>query len=421
MLTYGHRCGRPTGGHGDDPTDDEAGHDDLAARKARLSGLSLSAVLIEDETDLGALRERWDGLAVRTGNPYGAPAWALAWWHHVRPAGAVLRIVAVEEDGELIGLAPLYASSARGRAVYEVIAARLSPPAGILVEPGREAAVAEEIARTLAKAKPRLRLLRFWERPSQGELAPALAAGLSGRDAWHYVGSPTALPVIELEGTDYKGWLADRPSKFRQETSRYRRRIDDQGAVFGLAGDASQLEAGLDAFETLNAARWRERGGTSAVVPGLREMFREVAAELLGSERLRVYTISIEGQIVAVNILVAAGSEVAGWNSGFSEEWKRYSPSMLLSLYAVADSIGRGERRIETGPGEGGYKSRLAGVTEEIAQVSLIPRDAAYPLSRLRFAPGQLRSTVGRRLSERDKARVLQSVRRMTRRGSRRA
>lgn len=381
--------------------------------------MALVGTLIEDESDLGTLRERWDALAVATGNPYGAPAWALAWWRHVRPAGAAMRIVTVEDDDRLVGLAPLYAVSGGGRSVYEVMAARLSPPAGLLVESGREAEVCAEIARTLASGKPRPRLLKLWERPLQGELAPGLMAGLSRRPAWRHAGSPTTLPVIELEGKDYDGWLAGRSSKFRQETRRMRRRIDEAEATFAMV-DAAGVDDAIGAFEALNAARWRERGGSNAIVDGLGPMFQEVAGELMATGRLRIFTITAGGRIVAVNVLLAAGKEVAGWNSGFDGEWGRFSPSMLLTLHAVADAAERGDRRINLGPGEGGYKSRLADRTEEIAQVGLIPRDAAYPLSRLRFAPTELRGAVGRRLAEEDRTRILRKIRSVTRRASRR-
>jgi CelD/BcsL family acetyltransferase involved in cellulose biosynthesis len=382
--------------------------------------LALTGTLIEDEAALGPLCERWDALAVATGSPYSAPAWVLAWWRHVSPDGAAMRVATVEDDGRLVGLAPLFGSSGRGRASYEVMAAQLSPPAGLLVEAGREEEVCAEIGRILAGATPRPWMLKLWERPSRGELGSSLAAGLSRRPAWCHVGSPTTLPVIRLDDGDYEAWLAARPKKFRQEAGRKRRRIDDAGAEFALAEDTAALDAAVGAFERLNAARWRERGGTNAVVPGLREMFRETATELLPVGRLRAYTIKIKERIIAVNILLAAGGEVAGWNSGFDDEWAKFSPSMLLTLHAVADAVGRGDRHIDMGPGEGGYKSRLADEVEEIAQVMLIPRDAGYPLSRLRFTPGQLRGTVGRRLSEEDRARVLRKVRSVTRRGSRR-
>src|SRR4051812_42691887 len=52
----------------------------------------------------------WDRLAVERGLPYCAPAFLLAWWNHVAPQGAQLRVVVVRDaDGHVTGIGPFYA------------------------------------------------------------------------------------------------------------------------------------------------------------------------------------------------------------------------------------------------------------------------------------------------------------------------
>ena len=59
---------------------------------------------------------------------------------------------------------------------------------------------------------------------------------------------------------------------------------------------------------------------------------------------------------------------------------------MLLTLHAVADATERGEASFNLGPGEGGYKRRLADLQEEWMRVTTLPRRGAYPLRRLGMA-----------------------------------
>ena len=374
--------------------------------------MTLSTSIIDEESDLDPLRERWDALAVQTANPFCAPAWMLAWWRNARPARAGLRVIAVTDGEQLVGLAPLYAIRPGGaRSTYEVMAAQLSPPAGLLVEPTREAEVCEAIMAALATARPRARSIRLWDRLSAQGIAEQLAAGAPVREAWVHVAAPTPLPVISLGDQDYEQWLGTLHSKFRQESRRMRRRLDDEQARFSLVG-AGDLGRALDAFIELHGERWQERGGSNALIPGFKSMFSEAAAELVPLGRMRIFTIEVKDQTIAVNILVAAGSEVCGWNSGFDQAWGRYSPSMQLTLHAIADAAERDEQRFNLGPGRTPYKSRLADFDQEVALKTVLPRDSGYLLSRLELAPYQLRGAIGRRLSADAKRRLRTVARR---------
>jgi CelD/BcsL family acetyltransferase involved in cellulose biosynthesis len=330
----------------------------------------------------------------------------LAWWRNACTEGAGLRVVAVREGDRLLAIAPFWAAKERAaRSDYEALSARLAPPAGPLAAPGREREVAEAAIEALAGARPRPAAIRFWSREDDAAIGAHLAEAAAERRYWVHARAPVPLPIVSLRGDDFDGWLATRSSKFRQESRRLRRRLDDTGARFervGLGG----VDRALRAFVELHGARWQGRGGSNALITGLREMLTEAAEELLPGGRLRIFTIEAEGKPIAVNILVAAGVEVAGWNSGFDQGWHRYSPSMLLTQFAIADAIERGEARVCLGPGETDYKRRLADARQQITMTTLVPRDPAYPLTRLRLAPYQARTFFGARLSPQSKRRL---------------
>ena len=374
--------------------------------------MAMVTAIIEDGEDLIPLRDQWDRLAVETSRPFCAPAWMLAWWRHARPRGAVARTVTVVDDGRLVGIAPFWAPrGGRLSSGYEVMAARLSPPAGPLAAPQREKDVAAAMVRALTALRPRPSWLRFDDWIGTGGLGGCLVEGWPKRRPWVYSIPPEPVPSVSLGGLGYEDWIATKSSKFRQETRRLRRRLDDSGARFMSAG-LDEVDRSLDAFIELHRARWEGRGGSNALVPGIREMLGEAARELVPSGRMRVFAIEVEEQVIAVNILVAAGEEVSGWNSGFDQGWSRYSPSMLLTLHAVADAAERGEARVSLGPGGMGYKLRLADGQKEITTLTLIPRGASYPLTRLRLAPYQMRWALSRQLSPDAKLRLRRLARR---------
>jgi CelD/BcsL family acetyltransferase involved in cellulose biosynthesis len=363
--------------------------------------MSVTPIIVEDDQEVAALAPGWDRIAVAASRPFCAPGWALAWWRHAAPAGAKLRLVAVHDGEELIGVGPFFV--VRGR--YETLSAHLSPPAGPIAVPDREAEVGAAIAAALAEASPRPAPLRLEDQLGDRIVTGHILGAWPSRSPWVLEAPPVPLPAVVFAGLDFDGWLATKSSKFRQETRRLRRRLDDAGGVFRLV-DAAGLDTAIDAFVELNGARWEGHGGSNAVIPGLREMLVDAAAELLPSGRLRIYVAEVEGRIIAVNILVAAGTEVCGWNSGFDPAWGKFSPSLLLTLHAVAEAIGRGEERMGLGPGAGAYKLRMADREDEIGVLTVVPKGRGYLLTRSRLLGLQTRAALSRRLSPEAKGRL---------------
>lgn len=366
----------------------------------------LTATVIDTEEEAARIRASWDRLVADASRPFAAPGWTLAWWRHARPEGAELRLVAVHDGEDLVGLAPLMAS---GRS-FETIAGHFSPPTGLVAAPGREDEVAAAVATALAEHPSGPTTLRLEDVGGSGSPPAALLDAWPGKRPWTHATPAAPLPIIRLDGQDFDAWFATKSSKFRQESRRMRRRLEDAGGSFALV-DAAGAEAAIEAFVTLHGARWEDRGGSDALVPGIRDLLAEALTEL-GEERLRIYKVEVDGRIVAVNLLVAAGEEVCGWNSGFDEEWKKYSPSLLLTLYALEQAAERSEQRVNLGPGAGAYKDRLADEEGELGLLTLVPHGSGHLAARLGMARHQLRWALSERLSPESKARLKRWVRR---------
>ncbi|MGV1050110.1 MAG: GNAT family N-acetyltransferase, partial [Solirubrobacterales bacterium] len=281
---------------------------------------------------------------------------------------------------------------------------RLAAPAGPLAAPGREPEVAAALGRALAAATPRVSQLVLEGLASQ-RWPQRLAEGWPRRRGWVLRAESRPLPVVAVGGLDYDGWLAGKTSNFRNQARRLRRRLEEAGASFGLVGAAGVATA-LEEFERLHGDRRDRRDGSNALVAGLQEMLADLAGDGLESGRLRIFRLAAGGEAVAVTIALAAGGQVDAWNSGFDEDWYKLSPSQQLLLYAIEDTIGRGESRIRLGAGDAAYKLRLADELDAVARDSIVPRGGAYPLTRLRLAPAQARRFAGDRLSDEAKARL---------------
>jgi CelD/BcsL family acetyltransferase involved in cellulose biosynthesis len=364
------------------------------------------ALEAETLTEVEAAREiaaEWDALAVASSRPYCAPAWMLSWFRHLAPPGSGLRLVAVREAGRLVGVGPFWAEqAAAGSSRYGVLGARLASPTGPLAAAGREPEVAAAIAEALASARPRLSLLEI--ESEVGGTWHALAAAWPGRPPWVLAGKERPLSRAVFED-GYEAWFASKSSKFRQRARRGLRRLEEKEARTEQV-DAAGLEGALEDFERLHGSRWEEEGGSNALVPGWRQMFRDVAAELLPAERLRVFVTAAAGEAVSVWIMLAAGDDVAAWNTGFDEGWSELSPAFYATLEMIEDAARRGESTLSFGGGTTELKLRLADRRDALSNDLIVPPGPAYPVTRLRLAPAQARRLASERLSDQAKARL---------------
>lgn len=362
--------------------------------------MTATARIVEDAEALGSLRVAWDELAVAAGRPFSAPAWGLSWWRQMRPEGAGLRVLVVERDGALVGIFPLYAV---GRA-YRTLGAGLAPVEPLAAKGGEEE-VAAAAAGLLAGLRPRparIEIVEHGSGPGWGGLLSGAWPG--GRGVWRGVESEAAPQVDFGEGLD--AWMAGKSKSFRRDIRSSRRKIDESGASFRFA-DEGTVEADVRELMRLHRLRLAERGGTS-IPPGdeVERMLVAVGRELIGAGRFRLLCLDLDGETIAADLLLAAGTELSAWNSGFDEAHRDLSPIMQCLVHALADSAERGERSMNLGPGEQRYKYRLSTSEDSIGSIVLVPRGASYPLTRLRLAPRQLRRALAGRLSQDAKRRL---------------
>ena len=369
----------------------------------------MESQLVDDPAALAELAEAWDALAVANRLPLAAPGVVEAWWRHLAPGRARLRVVAVRDGGELVGLAPLWA---RGRDV-RLAGTELFNGLAPLAAGGREDEVAAAVARELARAGPDLLLL-------EGIPADAPWPRLL-RERWPGERRPAAFerevisaPVAHLRPA-FDEWMGTRSKNFRSQMRRARRQLDDDGGAV-RAATPETLRDDLEALRVLHESRWEGRGASNlapyggALVEGL-----EAAGRALGPERFRLWVVEVEGAPAAAHLFVAAGGVVTYWNGGWDERHARYKPALLSILAAVEEACGHGDDLFDLGAGENAYKQRFADGDEPLAWRGLIAPGPRALLTRARLSPRAARRVVKRVLPEpvRERARsVLTRTRR---------
>src|SRR5829696_1798394 len=380
--------------------------------------MTASSELVVTLAGAESLAPAWDALAEAAGRPYCAPGWLLPWWRHVAPRGSQLRVVAVREGDELIGLAPFHVFRWRGLPAYSLLGTNLSSRVEPLVREGHAEEATRAFAAALAGARPTPAVVHLWGVPAASRWPERLAEAWPGPPPLVHRRSSVAAPTVTLGAGDVDAWLRGRSTNFRGQMRRFRRRLEDAGAVFRVTERPEDVDADLAEFERLHSLRFADRGGSDAFPPGAREMLREAGRNLLPSRRFRLASIEIDGRPIASHLFVAAGSEISFWNTGFDDAYGHLRPSYIGLVDAVAAGFEDGYARLDLGVGEQDYKYRFADSEDQLEWAALIPRTGRSALARAAYAPDQLRYAITTRLEPDQKERLRHLANRVRRRKS---
>ena len=192
-------------------------------------------------------------------------------------------------------------------------------------------------------------------------------------------------PTVPLAGRTFHEWFAGRSKNFR-EIRRRGRRVVEKGGFFRVARTPQEARIGVDAFARLHHARWAARGGSGVLDDRVEAMVADAATALAPDLRMRLWTIEVDGTIVAAEIFIAAGGEVSNWLGGFDERWAKYGPSLLLLLQSIEQAWELGDERFDLGTGPQEYKGRFTD-DADVAEWSVVVPGLARPLSRPALIP----------------------------------
>ncbi|HWF31554.1 MAG TPA: GNAT family N-acetyltransferase [Solirubrobacteraceae bacterium] len=350
---------------------------------------ALEVELLDTLESARAIAPAWDELAVGQALPLCAPGWMLAWWEHMAPAGAELRVLAIRERGELLALAPWFAGRGEhGRTDIRFLGAENSDRVDILCVPDREPEVRDALLGAIRELRPRPDLIAFEAVPARSQWTKRLAGG--GLLLSRYRNSVLPAPSVALPAGPPDAWLAGRSSNFRSQMRRMRRRLEQRGGQVRQVLEPGELEGALDALLRLHLARWEGRAPSGLARAGMSGLLL-AAAHTLGPDRLRLWIAEIDGEPISVQLFHAAGGQIKYWNGGWMEQHADLKPTMLTILAALEDGIARGEHSLDLGAGMHPYKQRFADGNDPLAWGGLVVRNRRLPRTRAELLPRVLR------------------------------
>ena len=381
----------------------------------------LTTRIIDDLHQAEALSERWRELLKRAAHdePVSTPSWLLAWWRQFGDAdGRKLALVVVEEGDKLVGLAPLATRLMMHRRAIpsrriELLATGedekdeiCSDYVGVIVEKGREADVANALARALVKDEA----LGGWDELVMPAMSGEDAFVDAFRRALERQGAKVAVtecgqcPHIPLPAT-WDDYVKELDSSRRYVVTRSLRELEKwagkDGYALVRASNDEELREGRRILHSLHGERWEGEGETGVFASERftrfhDEMMPKLMAGIDGA--LDLMWLTVKGEPVAAVYNIIYGGKVYFYQSGRKLDVpKSAKPGIAIHALAIKRSIDAGHREYDFLNGASQYKRQLA-----LAHRPLVVLRAVAPSLRARAVDA------ARTLAERAVVRVRQ-------------
>lgn len=331
--------------------------------------------IVTENEAFRALEEEWDRLVEESEEDaiFRTWEWAWVWWHiYGQPRGAALHIVVLrEEDGTLLGLAPLYLGkgpfSPRARVLRFLGSGGDTSPdyLGLLTRPGQEMRVAQALAAYLrGNARPRWDALFLTDlaegAASTGALFTALSEGLWPLGAARQIDCAIC-PHIEL-APSWEEFFENLPRKLRYNIRSRRKKLSkEHQARFFRWEEQRDIQEGIERLAFLHQKRFQARGEAHSFSSAEYLQFhKEVAERFHHRGRLRLYSLEAGGEVVAMLYCFCHKDRIYHFQSGFDPDWSQFGVGQVLISYALEDASREKIRRFDFLKGEYRYKEDFA-------------------------------------------------------------
>ncbi len=295
----------------------------------------------------------WNGLLARSATdvPFLTWQWQTTWWEAF--GASPLHLFAVRaEDGDLIGLLPLYGIEGGSRTVLRLVGGvDVSDYLDLIAVREREEEVWKALLQTLLDL--RWDLLDLHGLP---EASPTLGLLPGLARAWGLdceVEQEERCPVVELPES-WETYLAGLRGKDRHELRRKLRRLEERRVRVSAVTTPAAVAAVMDTF--LGLHRKSKTGKARFMDVRMEGFFRTAAVALARAGWLQLWILWVEERPAASLLCLDYGGSVALYNSGFDPETGRLSPGVGLIACSIQDAIARGRRRYDFLRGEEPYK-----------------------------------------------------------------
>lgn len=325
------------------------------------------------------LREEWDRLVEKSPNPilFLRFDYLSAWWQ-TRGGGewpdASLVLVTAQEDGRLVGVAPLFHTPQhQGEARLMLVGSvEITDYLDLITAEGMLQPFVDALLPFLCAANlPAWQSLDLYNLFETSPTLPALQDAAS-RNGWGMNSERVYhCPHIILPG-DWETYLAGIDKKQRHEIRRKMRRLENAGVPWRwyTVSDAGTLEEEIAAFVALME---EDEDKVRFLTPPMRAFFHDLMVWAFHAGVLHLAFLEIEGKKAAGYFTFDYNNQLWVYNSGINRSLNEYSPGWVLLGYQLQWANETGRSAFDFMRGDEEYKYRFGAVDRYLNRATLRP------------------------------------------------
>ncbi|MCD6505944.1 GNAT family N-acetyltransferase [Candidatus Poribacteria bacterium] len=186
-------------------------------------------------------------------------------------------------------------------------------------------------------------------------------------------------PYIPLTG-DWNSYLASRSRSLRKEIKYKRRRAEREYRVeLKRITRTENVDLLMDKIVEVDARSWRYKTGAAIILnPDVRKALYRLTR--LANERgwLYVGLLEFDGRPIAFEYKLAYNGTVYGLRIGYDEEYRRYSPGLILRSFMLQTAFQDGMSEFDLAGHNEEYKARWTSQIREHIDLTLYNRTSPF-------------------------------------------
>lgn len=314
------------------------------------------------------LRESWDRLLHQSSRAtvFNSWEWLYYWWKHYGNSHQ-LRILVVTRNSEVIGIAPLYIHLIRPFRLFTIKSLQWIGTGGdtspdyldLLCLAEDEDEISKRLASYILQDWADWDAIHWTDMPESSPLFRELAK-LKAETFEVECGISSRISQITLPGS-WDQFMKSLPKRKRYKIRhRFHRIIEDMRGKISIWQDGSTLNKALDLLIRLHHDRWKDRARQCAFSSNAYiEFHRDIMHAFHARGWLRLYYLTIEDKVIAMDYNYQFKGTVMQFQGGFDSEYYDLSPGFILMCHFFKEAIKEGNSLFDFLKGEYDHKKEF--------------------------------------------------------------
>lgn len=307
-------------------------------------------IRVFERIDNPFLKSEWERLEVAVDIfPQSTYHWCATWWKHLSGQRKLHVVMALDEEGKALGIAPLCTERHFGIRVLRSFPIHFGDFYTFILDDEKSPTVNAAIIEYISSNKD-----WRWVRLEQVVEINPLAKTLE-----HYRffrKKMTACVIVDIEGLDWDGYLSKLKTRFRRNIrSRLRNIHRDFNTELQIFDSWQDYEPIFEEMMRMHKTRWE---GDHTPAKGSRERYcwKEAIKYVFEQHRMLYVQLVCNEAPVAYRLGFINDGMFFDWHTSFDPNYRKYHVGQVLMSFAIMHFIESGTSRINFMAGEYGWK-----------------------------------------------------------------